>query len=185
MGEPDRSTRPSPSRAPMDEAKASLSSTTPRWRGARPRAQSAEAPFAQTRQPPRPRPASVSSPGAMTYSIGFRRPPVPARSRDLVYGRIGNWSPRRPSSGAARAQRLPFCLRRPDPQISGQPAVDRQPRHDRAAHRNLFRHDSVVARLDGRSLGVRGRLIDQLGAWNATIVAPPRSFWSRWSSSPS
>ena len=54
--------------------------------------------------------------------------------------------------GADRAQRLPRRLRRADPQISGEPAVDRQPRHDRSAHGDLFRHDPVVARLDDRRL---------------------------------
>ena len=73
----------------------------------------------------------------------FRRP-VRACFRDLLRPH-GELEPSR-DLGAARAQRLPRRLRRPDPQVSGEPALDRQSRHDRPAHRDLLRDDPAVAR---------------------------------------
>ena len=56
--------------------------------------------------------------------------------------------------GFDRAKRLRRRLRRPDPQISGESAVDRQPRYDRSADRDLFRHDSFVPWLYDSSPGM-------------------------------
>ena len=87
--------------------------------------------------------------GVTVYSIAFGG--LFALAFAILLRPDGGLEPAR-DRRVARAQRLSCDLRRPDPQISGQPAVDRQPRHDRSAHRDLFRDDAVVVRLDGRGL---------------------------------
>ena len=87
--------------------------------------------------------------GVTVYNLAFGG--LFALAFAICYGRMGQLQPSR-HLGAARAQRLHRPLCRPDPEISGEPAVDRQPRHDRHTHRDLFRDAAAVAGRHDRRL---------------------------------
>ena len=106
--------------------------------------------------------------GVMTYNIAFGG--LFALAFALCYGRIGDWSPRLTSavvalSGFIAVYAVPILKYPANPPSIGNP--------DTIGLRTAIYFGMILLSLGSMIVAwnVRNRLIDQLGAWNATLVA--------------
>ena len=150
----------------MDEAKAKAEHDAAVARGRKPRP-NVEEPELRDCQPANQAGIGLFT-GTMTYSIAFGG--LFSLAFAICYGRMGNWGPRLTAallalSGFLAVYAVPILKYPANPPSIGNP--------DTIGLRTAIYFGMILLSLGSMiaAWSVRNRLIDQLGAWNATIVA--------------